>query len=292
MFVKAIEVATEFTRPLHSISRTYGSKEVSPGAATLFIVNDDGWALTCRHVAQQLIAAEQINEKHGNFRNEVASVPAGTKVKNWRKKVEKKFGYRSGVTVELKNTFVNCADFKAFELKLHKELDIALIRFDGHSTLLCSKFPVFAEIGSDLKQGKSLCRLGFPFPEFDNFVYDSAADEISWTITGRQHTPRFPIEGMVTRHLGEAGALVGFELSTPGLRGQSGGPAFDIEGRIWGMQSQTAHLDLNFDIDQEVTREGRKRRVQDHAFLNVGRCIHVDVLKEFMRSHSVSFEEA
>ncbi|MEE8470958.1 MAG: serine protease, partial [Dehalococcoidia bacterium] len=62
-------------------------------------------------------------------------------------------------------------------------------------------------------------------------------------------------------------------------------------GKVWGMQSATAHLDLDFDIDQEVMRGGLPKRVQDSAFLHVGHCIHVDVLKSFMRTHDVRFNE-
>jgi hypothetical protein len=85
--------------------------------------------------------------------------------------------------------------------------------------------------------------------------------------------------------------LVGFELSTPGLRGQSGGPAFDVDGRILGMQAATGHLDMNFDIEQAVFRAGKKKNVKDYAFLHVGHCIHVSVLKEFMTENGVKFIE-
>jgi hypothetical protein len=95
--------------------------------------------------------------------------------------------------------------------------------------------------------------------------------------------PRFPIDGMVSRHVLDAsGKLGGFELTTPGLRGQSGGPAFDTDGRIWGMQSQTWHLDLNFDVEQNVLREGKRKKITSNPFLHAGRCVHVDVLKDFM----------
>jgi hypothetical protein len=175
---------------------------------------------------------------------------------------------------------------------MHSKYDIALLKFTEFTRLICKSFPVFARNGADLKQGKFLCRLGFPFPEFTNFEYDPTNDSIRWTEEGRQETPRFPIEGMVTRHLLDPdGEMAGFELSTPGLRGQSGGPAFDAEGRIWGMQARTGHLDLDFDVDLDVVREGSKRRVKDSAFLHVGHCIHVDVLKQFMREHRVAFAE-
>ena len=98
---------------------------------------------------------------------------------------------------------------------------------------------------------------------------------------------------MVTRHLlDESGGILGFEMSTPGIRGQSGGPAFDTEGHIWGVQAMTKHLDLDFDIDQKVFRQGQPKRVQDSAFLHVGGCIHIEVVKCFLAENNVSFAEA
>src|SRR5882672_1473622 len=98
---------------------------------------------------------------------------------------------------------------------------------------------------------------------------------------------------MVTRLVGkDAQSIVGFELSTPGLRGQSGGPVFDTSGVIWGIQSRTHHLDLDFDVNQEVYRNGVKKKVKDSAFFHVGVCVHVDIMKSFMRTHAVNFQEA
>ena len=285
MFVEAIEKAAAFTRPIHSIRRYYGSKVVIPGAATLFFVNEEGWALTCKHVAGTLMAADKLNASYKAFKNEMR------RGQN-RKGLERKYGYskKSVKPVEILNMFVNCVEgMSRCEIQVHPTFDVALIRFDGFQKLLCDAFPVFPADTSALKQGKFLCRLGFPFAEFENFRYDETADSIIWTNKGRPLTPRFPIEGMVTRHLGNNGGVFGFELSTPGLRGQSGGPAFDADGRVWGMQFGTTHLDLDFDVDMEVFRNGRKKPVRESAFLHVGRCIHVDVLKEFMSEHKVRF---
>lgn len=58
------------------------------------------------------------------------------------------------------------------------------------------------------------------------------------------------------------------------------------------MQSATNHLDLNFDVDMPVLRNGQARHVRDSAFLHVGHCVHIDVLKEFMRDNDVRFEES
>jgi len=50
LFVEVTEVAGKFTRPIHFVMRHYGSSELARGAATLFLVNTDGWAPTCGHV--------------------------------------------------------------------------------------------------------------------------------------------------------------------------------------------------------------------------------------------------
>jgi len=294
MFVNAIQTAGAFTRPIQTIRRSYGSKDVIPGASTLFFVNKDGWALTCAHVARQLVAAEELLKRFNAFKDELRKAPAGKKGSQTRRALERKYGIRKGALVELHNRFVNCVEGNLnIELKVNKEVDVALLKFNDFDCLSCSEFPVFAKDSAGLQPGKFLCRLGFPFPEFKNFKYDVDTDRIEWTQKGRPSTPRFPIEGMVTRHLlGEGGKTIGFELSTPGLRGQSGGPAFDSEGVIWGMQASTGHLDLNFDVDMEVLRNGKKKKLSESAILHVGHCIHVDLLKDFMRSHGVAFKEA
>jgi len=293
MFTSAIETAAQYTRPIHTISRIWGSTSVIPGTATLFFVNADGWALTCKHVANQLGLADQLLQKFGAFKAERGKLPPGKKFHQSTRILERKYGYAKGTPVEMYNRLVDCVEGKLdLSAQLHPTLDIALIKFSGFSKLHVSGFPVLGRNGADLKQGKFLCRLGFPFPEFTDFEYDSAAECIRWTSSGRPTTPRFPIEGMVTRHLMTPEGIVGFELSTPGLRGQSGGPAFDCHGIVWGMQCATKHLDLDFDVDIEVLRNGLKRKVSDSAFLHVGHCIHVEALKEFMRTHKVQFTEA
>lgn len=294
MFIQAIEIAAKFTRAIHSISRNYGSTVIQPGTATLFFINSDGWALTCGHVTDQLRAGGVLARKAKGFKNELSTRRGTQKEKQLLKALEKKYGYTKSTPFELHNRFMDCVEGNLkFQIIKHKEIDVALIRFKDYTRLLCDSFPVFPSDTSSLKQGKVLCRLGFPFPEFTNFAYDDKTDKLVWTDTGRKDTPRFPIEGMLTRHVADdKGNIIGFELSTPGLRGQSGGPAFDTEGRVWGMQCQTAHLDLNFDVDQKVMRKGMEKHVTDSAFLHVGRCVHVDFLKSFMRDNGVQFTEA
>ena len=81
-------------------------------------------------------------------------------------------------------------------------------------------------------------------------------------------------------------------MSTPGLRGQSGGPLFDDKGTVYGMQFSTKHLHLGFDlINKEILVENKPIKISDYSFLHLGQCVHVDVIKEFLKEKSVSFHE-
>lgn len=295
MFVNAIEKAIKFTRPIYTISRNYGSEEIQAGAATLFFINSEGWALTCAHVAKQILIGNQLLKKKETFQSELIKIPSNITKKKWKKELEKKYKYyNNNSTYELYFNFINCVEGEvAFDIKIYgKGIDIALIHFKNYTKLLCDSFPVFAKDSSIVKPGKFVCRLGYPFVEFTNYKYDAESDSIKWTKEGEINTPYFPIEGMVTRRIkNQENKIYGIELSTPGLRGQSGGPAFDIDGRIVGMQAATGHLDMNFDIEQNVLRQGKKKKIKDYAFLHVGHSINVETLKEFMKEKGVDFQE-
>ena len=180
-----------------------------------------------------------------------------------------------------------------FTWHLHPGYDLAILKFNGFTNLSPKEFAVFKKDANNIKQGSFLCRLGYPFPEFTNFKYNETTDDIEWTDEGSKNAPSFPIEGMITRFLGDSSQNIhGIELSTPGLRGQSGGPLFDQNGIIYGMQSRTKSLHLGFDIEEkEIIIKGRVRKVSDYSFIHLGECIHVNVIKAFLNEHKVKFYE-
>lgn len=89
MFVRAIEIASQFTRPIYTIERFFESKEIHPGAATLFFVNDQGWALTCKHVANLFIAGDQLAKRKTDFANDFAAMKGKKKEKQILRELEK-----------------------------------------------------------------------------------------------------------------------------------------------------------------------------------------------------------
>jgi Trypsin-like peptidase domain len=295
MFESAIEKVLQFTRPLHSITRTYGGL-VSPGTSTFFFVNDAGVAITCKHVVNLIPSAENLNQTFLKFKAERDKLPKDNKYRQHLQGLEAKYKYSKETTVQLKNNFLNCFDkIDQIVYHSHMTLDLAILEFKGFNQIFYTSHATFIKDSNTIKQGKYLCRIGFPFPEFKNFRHNPDTDDIEWTNTGNPNSPAFPIDGIVTRFVGDpnAGGFVGLEMSTPGLKGQSGGPLFDVNGNVYGLQFATNHLHLGFDIkDKEIIHDGRKSKVSNYPFLHVGICLHVDKIKEFLTQHNIVFAES
>ena len=78
MFIKAIEDIQKFTRPIHTIVRYYGHDFATPWTGTFFFVNDYGIAVTCRHIANNIINTDSINQRYSLIKKERDSF--GTKI--------------------------------------------------------------------------------------------------------------------------------------------------------------------------------------------------------------------
>lgn len=277
--------------------RSYGSNEVSRNCSSLIIVNDEGWVLTCKHIVEGLLKpVGPVNSAYNRFkqeRNQVLALPKG-KHKTALSALEKRYGYSKSAapTVQILNMILNVVDrFTGVQYYEHPQRDLALIKFDGFNNVMCNTFPIFKDVTSDLKQGMSLCRLGFPFAEFADYQYDVQADNLEWIGAGNAMSPYFPIDGMLTRFVSENGIVYGIELSTPGLIGQSGGPLFDRNGVVCGMQFATYSESLGFDqVNREIVVDRKKKKVSDYPFMHLGRCIHVDVIKQFMDENNVKYQ--
>ena len=246
VFRRAYELVKDFTVPVVVSQRLLdGSVNCSVGAAV--VLNDDGWLLTAAHMLGPLQALE---------RKEILNCSYWFGVDGW--------GMESWEAVP--------------------EADVAVGHLSGFEPKQVGTYPVFQT--GELGPGRSVCRLGFPFHAVEA-TYDEAKDSFALA-PGAIPIPRFPSEGIVTRLLVDPSTQHSFpisfvETSSPGLRGQSGGPIFDADGHVWGIQSRTNHLLLGFDPVLEV--EGN--RVTEHQFMNVGVGTSAETVIGFLRHLSL-----
>ena len=151
-------------------------------------------------------------------------------------------------------------------------------------------YPSFKDPTSSLTAGTSLCTLGYPF---DSLVttYDESTNRFHFDPIG--NLAMFPVEGIMTREVvaidpqGNKKKLF-IERSTPGLKGQSGGPVIDRDGTVWGIQSRTSHLYLGFDPHVP----GAKKTQKVHQFLNAGWGVHPERIVAMLNHVGVAYQKA
>lgn len=130
----------------------------------------------------------------------------------------------------------------------------------------------------DVEQGELLCRFGCPFTE---------DLQPTWTADGGFEfanvfpVPTFVNEALVSRFVNipmdneNVGKWI--ETSSPGLRGQSGGPLADADGLICGIQVNTAHYPLGF--------QGKG----SNQVLHVGRAVHSQTVRQELDGHGIEY---
>ena len=288
MFASANTLARRFTYPLIVSTRhRKGSVETSVGA--FVVLNRDGWIVTTAHAfglvskaaadaprvaalaAQVAALRADATKPPARLAREIAKLER-TADPDWITNISTWPG-RDGVTLR--------------DVRAVPAADIAIARLDPVPADMVAALPVLKNPSVDLEPGRSLCRLGFAFTKV-KATFDEATN--SFRVQGE--VPYFPLEGMFTRIV-DAGQgpdqkyRVRFiETSSPGLRGQSGGPLFDVEGRVWGIQSRTQHLALGFNPEAEIA--GKKSQVPQ--FINLGLAVHVGTLIEILHEAGVAHE--
>ena len=169
--------------------------------------------------------------------------------------------------------------------------DLALGRIEPFDETSVARFPVFKNPSHGYEPGRSLCKLGFPLHHIQP-VYDDKADRFTLP-AGSVPLPMFPLEGMFTRVVdtrapgsGEGDPSPFIETSTPSLLGQMGGPVFDSEAVVWGIQSHTMHHPLGF---QPPAPGGPSGHVE-HQFLNTGLAVHASVIRGFLDAEGIDHQ--
>jgi len=289
MFAKAYSLVSAFTKPLIISVRFYdGTVECNGGA--FVIVNEEGWIITAAHLLQSLVMFQQHQKELIAFRAQLEAVEKDSTL-NTKQKHKKLRQIQVNKRWITNHSFwwgkdgVQIDSFNVFP-----EADIAVGRLQPFDKAMVSTYPVFKDPSKGMDPGTSLCKLGYPFHKLEA-SFDETKNEFKLA-QGVLPLPRFPLEGIYTRNIVIGKTRDGryeiklLETSSPGLRGQSGGPIFDTKGTVWAIQSRTGHYQLGF--SPKIKRNGKE--TEENQFLNVGQGVHPDVIVPFLRENGISFK--
>ena len=286
MFAKAYALASQYTQPL-IVSTLLFDKTVNCSMGSFVIINSEGWIATAAHMLQVIPASQQSASEIGAYQQQISGIQQDNKLNDRQKrkaiaklKVNPKW-------IKIYSLWWARDGFNIEDIRVLPEADLAIGRLVPFDPNFISEYPTIKDPSSILP-GTSLCRLGFPFHDVRSTFNETTG---GFTLgDGVLPVPRFPIEGIYTRDLTVKTSVnrsynVEFlETSSPGLRGQSGGAIFDVNGFLWSIQSSTAHFDLGF--NQKIQLNGKD--IDEHQFIHVGFGVHPETLVGFLRENGVN----
>ena len=273
MFGDACEKAMKFTRPVITSIRQYDGK-VNCSCGTFIVVNDDGWIVTAGHIFDSFMAYQEQSKKIKEI--EAQNSRGTSRIKAEPKWLTNHSFWWAWDGVRLNDVFVD------------RKIDLAVGRLEPFNKKWISDLPVFKD-PKKMRPGTSLCKLGYPFSKI-NATFDEEKNSFRLA-EGTLPLPLFPVEGMHTRNIANGKGADGImdalyvETSSPGIKGQSGGPIFDKDCNICGIQVRTNHMPLDFRAEANV--EGKK--VVENQFMNLGVGVHVKTITDLLRKKNVSF---
>ena len=287
MFANAYEIARKYTFPVIISTRNYSGK-VECGCGAFIVINDEGWILTTAHIFNSYINYQQHRQQIQKYKEQKQEILENLKMDEKQKK--KRIAHLKTYPGWLENHsfWWGMDGVRLKQFFILKEGDLLLGQLDPFDKNRFDSYPAFKNPDT-MKFATSLCKLGYPFHKVEStYNVENHNFEIK---KGTLPIPLFPIEGIYTRKLigGESKdgnyKLSFLETSTPGLRGQSGGPIFDSEGKVWAIQSRTMHHPLGF--SPKIMRNGRE--VEENQFLNVGVGVHSELIIQFLQKNNIKF---
>lgn len=289
MFAKAYAIASKFTLPLIVSARMF-DKSVICSLGSFVVLNSDGWIATAAHMLNSFSKFDQSKLELEAYEQSILAIEQNTKLTE-KQKHKKIKGAKANPEWIISHSLWWGYDGRSInDIKVLPEADLAIGRITPFKSSDVLEYPTLKDPQKDLLPGTSLCRLGFPFHQPASTFDESTGSFI--LAPGVVPVPIFPIEGIYTRDL-DAGIssdekykIMFLETSSPGLRGQSGGPIFDTNGTLWSIQSQTNHLDLGF--NPRIQRNGKT--IEEYQFLNVGIGVHPQTLIAFLKDNGVLFK--
>lgn len=283
MFETAYAIASKFCAPIVLSRRTIaGNCTASIGAYV--IVNDQGWIVTAHHIVEQWMKLSEDEAACKKHEAEVARIRGDTSLdrKTQRRELSKLGHISKSATARASAWWgVDGLKIKDWRFCSIPAVDVSIAQLENFIPPDGQIYPKFKDPKKGFEPGRSLCKLGFPFHQITP-VWNDTNQMFSFQVP----IPRFPIEGILTRMVSIRPSdgseppypFTWIETSSPGLRGQSGGPIFDANGTIWGIQVQTAHLPLGF-----------SKKGEPEQYLNVGLGVHTMTLIELFKEQGVQF---
>jgi hypothetical protein len=287
MFAKAYKSAAIYTHPV-VISQKFFDGSVVAGCATFIILNSEGWALTAAHAIMPLMQAEQHKKEMVQYETIKNQIESDSNLNKKQKKQKLRKLIPNEKWIMRQSFWWGMDGVSVDKFRFNNLLDLAVFKLSPFDDRKISEYPVFKNPKTELPIGTSLCKLGFPFHNIKS-MYDETTGNFTFA-PGTFPMPRFPLDGIFTRvaifideKTGKQGKFI--ETSTPGLRGQSGGPTFDKDGNIWALQSRTLHLPLGF--SPKIRRDGKE--IEENQFINIGLGTHVQDIINFLSEEKIQF---
>ncbi len=290
MFSKACAIAAEYTFPVF-VSYYFFDKTVESSLGSFVIINDEGWVITAAHILDSAMLGQQHALEIQKHNEAVAYIENQEKIDGKEKKRRLAKLNTNAKWINKFSYWWGADKHQVTQWYFLKENDIAVGKILNYDPAFIKNYPVFKD-PAIMEHGTSLCKLGFPFYEA-KASYNESNNSFSFDASVFP-VPRFPLEGIFTRDIAAGRSadnkyeIKFLETSSPGLRGQSGGPTFDKEGRVWAIQSQTRHLPLGF---SPTIKTGGKE-VVENQFLNVGWGAHVATILKFLDDHEIKYFKA
>ena len=293
MFSTAYKLASEYTNPVITSLRL-SDNSVESSLGSFVIMNNGGWIVTAGHLINSFAAFKKHSEETAQHQKSITKLENDkTLLEQQRRKkihqMNKNFAKQKRI---INHSFWWGADtIKIDNISVNFDIDLAIGKIIDFKPEQIKNYPKLID-PSKAEIGTSLCKLGYPFYQIKS-TWDEASN--GFRIDPKIFPiPRFPLEGMFTRNVilgtskGKKYQRKFLETSTPGLKGQSGGPIFDSDGTIWAIQSQTNSMPLGF---SPKLKKGNKETTE-HQFINVGLGVHPEIIIRFLDEHKIKYELA
>lgn len=280
MFADACQRAMSYTRPVVVSTRRHDGS-VGSECGTFIVINREGWIITAGHMFDSMVKYQsdvkkirEIEEINAS-RTQEPGAPDPT-IKIDPALITNHSFWWGWDGVRLTKAYVN------------RQIDFAVGKLEPFDPDWVREYPVLLD-PIHARIGRSLCRMGYPFLNIQA-TFDESMNAFRIPKIPVEEAV-FPCDGIYTRTLHRGKSKEGgydmtyIETSTPGLKGQSGGPIFDSHGNIYGMQVITNHLPLGF--HPMVEYDGRK--VVENQFLNVGVGVHVRTIRDILDARGVDY---